>query len=114
VRAHLRRSARRSVEPDRYAFGAVEIDFVRYEAQKNGAPLALSPREFEILKYFVLHRGEAVTRDQLLNDVWGYSRFVFTRTVDNHIAKLRHKIEDDPDAPKWILTIHRVGYRFLG
>jgi two-component system alkaline phosphatase synthesis response regulator PhoP len=114
VRAHLRRSARRSVEPDRYAFGAVEIDFVRYEAQKDGAPLALSPREFEILKYFVLHRGEAVTRDQLLNDVWGYSRFVFTRTVDNHIAKLRHKIEDDPDAPKWILTIHRVGYRFLG
>jgi two-component system alkaline phosphatase synthesis response regulator PhoP len=114
VRAHLRRSARPSVEPHRYAFGAVEIDFVRYEAQKNGAPLALSPREFEILKYFVLHRGEAVTRDQLLNDVWGYSRFVFTRTVDNHIAKLRHKIEDDPDAPKWILTIHRVGYRFLG
>ena len=115
VRAHLRRAARSApVELESYAFGSITLDFKKYQAQKLHAPLELSPREFDLLKYFIHHRGEAVTRDQLLNDVWGYAANVFTRTVDNHIAKLRHKIEDDPENPQYLITVHRVGYRFLG
>jgi two-component system alkaline phosphatase synthesis response regulator PhoP len=66
------------------------------------------------MKYFIQHRGETITRDQLLDDVWGYENYPFTRTVDNHIAKLRQKIEQVPADPKYIITVHRVGYRFLG
>ena len=118
VRAHLRLAARLTSEVakelESYAFGSITLDFKKYQATKNHQALDLSPREFELLKYFIHHRGEAVTRDQLLNAVWGYSTNVFTRTVDNHIAKLRHKIEDDPEHPQYLMTVHRVGYRFLG
>ncbi|MGH9802259.1 MAG: winged helix-turn-helix domain-containing protein, partial [Blastocatellia bacterium] len=130
VRAHLRLTARLTgeaakelaketakelaKEPESYAFGSITLDFKKYQAKKQNAPLQLSPREFELLKYFIHHRGEAVTRDQLLDDVWGLTANVYTRTVDNHIAKLRHKIEDDPENPQYLITIHRVGYRFLG
>jgi len=116
VRAHLRRTARQMGETalENYAFGSIALDFKMYQAHKGDAPLDLSPREFEILKYFIRHRGEAVTRDQLLNDVWGYAANVFTRTVDNHVARLRQKIEDDPEHPQYLITVHRVGYRFLG
>ena len=118
VRAHLRRTARLTVESmkeiESYAFGSVTLDFKKYQATKNQQALELSPREFELLKYFIQHRGEAVTRDQLLDAVWGYHTNVFTRTVDNHVAKLRHKIEDDPEHPQYLMTVHRVGYRFLG
>ena len=74
----------------------------------------LSPREFGMLKYFVEHRGETVTRDQLLDEVWGYENFPLTRTVDNHIARLRQKIEENPAEPRHIITVHRMGYKFLG
>jgi DNA-binding response OmpR family regulator len=122
VRAHLRRAARQTSESakelakelESYAFGSITLDFKKYQATKNHQALELSPREFELLKYFIHHRGEAVTRDQLLDGVWGYTTNVFTRTVDNHIAKLRHKIEDDPEHPQYLMTVHRVGYRFLG
>ncbi len=114
VRAQLRRATRQVAEVESYTFGEVALNFKRYEATRNGAALELSPREFELLKYFIQHRGETITRDQLLDDVWGYDNYPFTRTVDNHIAKLRQKVEAVPADPKYIITVHRVGYKFLG
>jgi len=95
-------------------FGDVTIDFDRHEANKAGHPLSLTPREFRLLDFFVRHRGEVVTRDQLLDAVWGYNTIPFTRTVDTHIAKLRKKVEDSPADPKFIITVHRLGYKFKG
>lgn len=113
IRAHLRRAAKQVVEFESFTFGDVELNFKKYAARKGGRPLELSAREFEILRYLIRHRGEIVTRDQLLNEVWGYDSTPVTRTVDNHIARLRQKIEHDPSAPRHIITIHRLGYRFI-
>lgn len=114
VRAHLRRASRPPARIDTYRFGDVELDFRRHLAFRAGKRLALSPREFELLKFFIAHRGVAVTRDQLLDSIWGLSNYPFTRTVDNHIAKLRQKIERSPAEPEFLITIHKVGYKFLG
>jgi DNA-binding response OmpR family regulator len=114
VRAILRRSSRPDIESDVYRFGDVELNFGRHQAHKQGQALELSPREFGMLRYFVQHRGETVTRDQLLDEVWGYNNFPLTRTVDNHIARLRQKIEENPSEPQHIITVHRIGYKFLG
>lgn len=114
VRAHLRRASKRVTEAETYSFGDIELNFRHYQATKGGQPIELSPREFEVLKYFVERRGEAVTREQLLDDVWGYDNYPITRTIDNHIAKLRQKVEEDPAEPRYIITVHRVGYKFLG
>jgi DNA-binding response OmpR family regulator len=92
----------------------VEINFKTFEASKGGQAIELSPREFKMMKYFAEHRGEVVTRDQLLDHVWGYEGLPLTRTVDMHIAKLRQKIEDIPSDPRHIITVHRVGYKFTG
>jgi len=73
----------------------------------------LSPREFELLKFFINKKGETISRDNLLNQIWGYETFPDTRTIDAHIAKLRKKIEDNPEDPKLIITIHGLGYKFL-
>ncbi len=113
--AVLRRSA--SAVPavlETYEFGDVKIDFKRYVASKGKSTLELSPREFQLLDFFIRHQGEVVTREQLLDSVWGYDTIPFTRTVDTHIAKLRKKIEDSPSEPRFLITIHRVGYKFLG
>jgi DNA-binding response OmpR family regulator len=114
VRAQLRRVSQLTPELDRYEFGGIEIDFRRHSATKLGTPLLLSPREFETLRYLVRRRGQIVTREELLDNVWGVSRYLFTRTVDNHIAKLRQKIERAPADPEYLITIHRIGYKFLG
>ncbi|MFY9555320.1 MAG: response regulator transcription factor [Blastocatellia bacterium] len=114
VRAILRRASRPDTETDIYRFGDLELNFGRHQAQKRGQALELSPREFGMLRYFVNHRGETVTRDQLLDVVWGYDNFPLTRTVDNHIARLRQKIEENPAEPQHIITVHRIGYKFLG
>jgi two-component system alkaline phosphatase synthesis response regulator PhoP len=114
VRAILRRASRQEADPDVRRFGEIEFDFGKYQARKRGQPLELSPREFGMLQYFVEHRGEIVTRDQLLDEVWGYDNFPLTRTVDNHIARLRQKIEDNPSEPRIIITVHRLGYKFIG
>ena len=112
MRAHLRRNgSRTSIE--RFSFDDVELNFKTYEARKAGKAIEISPREFETLRFLILHEGEVVTRDQLLEQVWGYNVFPLTRTVDNHIAKLRHKLEASPADPRHILTIHRVGYKFV-
>jgi DNA-binding response OmpR family regulator len=114
VRAQLRRASRQVSEIESYKFGDVSLNFKKYQATKAGNEIEMSPREFELLKYFIQHRGETITRDQLLDDVWGYDNYPFTRTVDNHIAKLRQKVEQVPAEPKYIITVHRVGYKFLG
>ena len=113
IDALLRRTSRHTLE-DHYAFGDVVLDFKRYEATKGGAPLDLSPREFRLLKYLVEHRGEVVTRDQLLDSVWSNDLFPTTRTIDTHVAKVRQKIEETPGSPRYILTVHGVGYKFIG
>jgi two-component system alkaline phosphatase synthesis response regulator PhoP len=108
----LLRRTRRPAEPETVRFGDVEIDFRRLRATRAGAPLDLAPREYAILACLLARRGEVVTREQLLQVAWGYERPPLTRTVDMHVAKLRRKIERDPAAPEWIVTVHRVGYRF--
>lgn len=114
VRAQLRRAEKRVTTEDTCRFGAIELNFRQHQAWRDGQPFELSPREFALLKYFLQHRGETVTRDQLLDEVWGYNNFPLTRTVDNHIARLRQKIEANPAEPQHIITVHRVGYKFLG
>jgi len=114
IKAVLRRVKTGTRIPETYHIGDLEINFRKYNALKRRKPLSLSPREFEILKYFIERRGEIVSREDLLNHVWGYETFPNTRTVDTHIAKLRQKIEDDPEQPTLIVTMHGIGYKFLG
>jgi DNA-binding response OmpR family regulator len=114
IKAVLRRAQSGKRIPEHFRFGSLDINFKKYSARKKGKPLSLSPREYEILKYFVERLGEIVSREDLLNHVWGYETFPNTRTVDTHIAKLRQKIEDNPDEPRHIITIHGTGYKFLG
>ncbi|MCL4162358.1 UNVERIFIED_CONTAM: hypothetical protein GTU68_060953, partial [Idotea baltica] len=111
VKALLRRSETKQI--DELSFGAVEIDFRSYRALKAGAELLLSAREFELIRYLAAQPDIAVTRNELLDQVWGYDNYPSTRTVDNFIARLRHKIEDSPDKPEHILTVHGVGYKFV-
>ena len=114
VEAVLRRASKPAEAVEGVRFGDVEINFKTFEASKGGRPVELSPREFKMMKYFAEHRGEVVTRDQLLDHVWGYEGLPLTRTVDMHIAKLRQKIEDTPSDPRHVITVHRVGYKFTG
>jgi DNA-binding response OmpR family regulator len=112
VEAVLRRMARTSAG-DEFAFGEIQLDFRTYQASKTGLPLELTPREFRILKYFIDHSDEVVSREALLNHVWGYDSSAFTRTVDTHMARLRQKIENVPAEPRHLITVHRVGYKFV-
>ena len=97
-----------------HEFGNMTIDLDRHEAAKGGKSVELTPREFRLLGYLLEHRGEVVSREELLDAVWGYDTIPFTRTVDTHIAKLRKKIEDDASDPQHIITVHRLGYKFVG
>lgn len=112
VKALLRRS-HASMEVDRIQFDNVVIDFKGYKAQRDQLPLELSAREYRLLRYLVAKRGSVVTRDELLDEVWGYNSYPSTRTVDNHIARLRQKIERNVEKPQHILTVHGVGYKFV-
>ena len=118
IEALLRRastgSATATITADSYRFGDISVDFRKAEVNKAGQPLDLSAREFKLLKYFVEHRGAALTRDELLNEVWGYNAMPSTRTVDVHVAWLRQKLEDNPRHPQYILTVHGLGYKFVG
>ena len=114
VEALLRRSSSFAEHLENYTFGDVEVDFRSSEATKKDEPIALSPREFKLLRFLIEHRGEVVPRERLLDAVWGYDDVPFTRTVDMHIAKLRKKIEDTPADPTFIVTVHRMGYKFTG
>jgi two-component system alkaline phosphatase synthesis response regulator PhoP len=99
---------------DGYRFGDVAIDFRRAEVTKGGEQVELSAREFKLLRYFIEHHGAALSRDELLNEVWGYNAMPSTRTVDVHVAWLRQKIEDNARHPQYILTVHGIGYKFVG
>jgi two-component system alkaline phosphatase synthesis response regulator PhoP len=99
---------------DVYRFGVIHADFRRAEVTREGVPLELSAREFKLLRYLVEHRGATISRDELLNEVWGYNAMPSTRTVDVHIAWLRQKLEPNPHYPQFILTVHGLGYKFVG
>ncbi|HEX4486443.1 MAG TPA: response regulator transcription factor [Terriglobales bacterium] len=113
VKAVLRRSGLPKEEKEQYAFGDVEVNLRSCQVARKGKALDVSSKEFELLKYFLCHAGEALSRDRLLEDVWGYDRFPSTRTVDAHIVRLRQKLEPKPDEPRFILTIHGTGYKFV-
>lgn len=113
IRAVLRRAAPAPVTPDQHAFGKVRLDFKKLQAFREGKEIKLSTKEFEIMKYFITHEGEAVHRHDLLNAVWGYEAMPTTRTVDNFILDLRKKLEEDPSKPRHIIGIRDVGYKFL-
>ena len=115
IRAVLRR-AEMSIPQSRevYEFPDLKVDFKRYTVEREGCEQQLSRYEAEILRMLILHQGEVVTRGDLLSKVWGYVHLPTTRTVDNHIARLRKKIERDIDKPAHVVTVHGIGYRFEG
>lgn len=113
IRALLRRNDSMRVEVEAYSFSNVHLDFKKQEALKNSKPIQLSSTEFNILKYLIQREGEVISRDQFLDEVWGYDAFPSTRTVDNYILSIRKQIEDDPANPKHLITIHKAGYKFV-
>jgi DNA-binding response OmpR family regulator len=113
VKALLRR-IQRTTEIDMVKFANVQIDFKAYRAVRNdNERIDLSAREYRLLRYLVAKQGNVVSRDELLDEVWGYNSYPTTRTVDNHIARLRQKVETSVDEPQHILTVHGVGYKFV-
>ena len=112
VHAVLRR-VRGPKVADHYAFDDVAVDFAKMELTRKGESMTLTPQEFKVLKYFVGNPERVISRDELLNEVWGYNCYPSTRTVDNHIMKLRQKLEDDPLNPTHFKTVHGAGYKFV-
>jgi two-component system alkaline phosphatase synthesis response regulator PhoP len=117
VEALLRRGSGSGPEgtaPARYAFGDIEVDFRKAEVTRAGTPVELSALEFKLLKYFIENRGATLSREELLSRVWGYDAAIHSRTVDVHVSGLRQKIEPNPARPQYVVTVHKLGYRFLG
>jgi len=113
VEALLRRApARPAPREEVHEFGNVRVDARGTEVTRAGLPISLSAREFQLLRFFLEHRGATLTRQDLLTRLWGYSASAFTRTVDVHVAALRQKLEDDPKQPKFFLTVQGLGYKF--
>ena len=113
IKAVLRRFTTKQDE-DSYHLGEAEIDFTHHEVRKDGKLIEFTAKEFELLKYFIHNRGIPLSRDVLLENVWSMDGFITTRTVDNHILKLRKKLEETPDTPRYFITIYGVGYKFTG
>jgi DNA-binding response OmpR family regulator len=113
VRALLRRVQPARTAVDELGFDDVVVDFRRYEARRGEVALEMTRKEFGVLRYLASRAGEVVTRDELLNEVWGYEAMPTTRTVDNHIASLRAKLEATPAEPQHLLTVHGVGYKWV-
>lgn len=114
VEVQLRRASAAHSGTAPYHFGNISVDFRKAQVLKDGVELDLSAREFLLLKYFIEHREATLTRDELLNEVWGYHSMPSTRTVDVHVAWLRQKIEPNPRNPQYVLTVHGLGYKFVG
>ena len=114
VEVQLRRTAAASAVTHQYRFGDIVVDARKAEVTRAGALIDVPAREFLLLKYLIEHRGETLSRERLLNDVWGYHSMPSTRTVDVHVAWLRQKIEPNQKHPQYILTIHGLGYKFAG
>jgi two-component system alkaline phosphatase synthesis response regulator PhoP len=116
IEALLRRapSTLSGVALERYQFGDIAVDVRKAEVSQNGQLLELSAKEFHLLKYFIEHRGATISREELLHEVWGYNNTPSTRTVDVHVAWLRQKLEPNSRVPQYILTVHGLGYKFVG
>ncbi len=115
IRARLRRDPVRPADHQPgYRFEDIEVDFERCRVAKAGQHVDLTPKEFEILRMLIRNRGQIVSRDKLLTDIWGYQVVPNTRTVDNHILKLRQKLEGEPGNPRFILSVYGEGYKFVG
>jgi DNA-binding response OmpR family regulator len=112
IKAVLRRSQPTLFEYDEIKFGNIAINFKKHEVYKKGNNIKMSATEFRIIKYFLQHEGEVISRNQFLDDVWGYDAFPTTRTVDNYILSIRKKLEDDFSNPEHFLTVHLAGYKF--
>lgn len=113
VKAMLRRSSLPAEHPlDTYEFGELHVNFSSHTAHRNGDAVRLTAKEFDILRYFIEHRGRTVSRGQILRNVWGIPFDVSTRTIDRHVSALRKKIEPDSEDPTWIKTVYGIGYRF--
>jgi DNA-binding response OmpR family regulator len=112
VRAQVRRDDWHSMTEE-FAFGDVVVKLQQRLVLRKGHRVALSAREFELLRYLFAHRNEVVSREQLLRDVWGYSQLTITRTVDNYVAKLRMQLEPKPHDPRYLVTVHGTGYQLL-
>jgi DNA-binding response OmpR family regulator len=113
VRALLRRTVSNPGAPGALRFGQAEVDFERYSAHRRGRPVEMTRKEFALLRFLASRKNTVLTRDEILNKVWGFDSFPVTRTVDNHIASLRAKLEANPAHPEHILTVHGVGYKFV-
>jgi two-component system alkaline phosphatase synthesis response regulator PhoP len=114
VKAVLRRSSSQQSATEVYKFGDVEVNVRSNEVRRNGEFVDLSSKEFALLAYFIAHPVETLSRDRLLDAVWGYENYPSTRTVDTHIVHLRQKLEPNPEEPRFILTVHGSGYKFVG
>lgn len=118
--ARVRRAMRRATQPapagstprNAFSFADLTVDFDSMEVRRAGKLIPLTAQEFRVLKYFIEHAGKVIARDELLNEVWGYQNYPTTRTVDNHILRLRQKLEPDPAVPRYFLTLHGAGYKF--
>ncbi|MBI2834080.1 MAG: response regulator transcription factor [Acidobacteria bacterium] len=113
LRAMIRRSTGLPRGVEAYRFGDVEVSFWHQQVRKGRFSVSLSALEFEVLRYLIAHRGQIVSREHLLTDVWGYQTFRTTRAVDNLVGRLRQKLEDRVHEPRHILTVHGVGYKFV-
>jgi DNA-binding response OmpR family regulator len=112
IKAVLRRAS--GELPELYHFGEVEVDLTRHELRRRGSPVEVTSLEFKLLIAFIQHRGRVLTRNQLLDQVWGHATFVTDRVVDNHITNLRKKIEPEPSQPRYLVSVRGFGYRFDG
>jgi len=112
VRAAVRRSSR-TVVSETFTFDGVVVDFLQMQVMRDGQEVTLTPQEFKIVKFMAQNPGRVVSREELLNTVWGYQNYLTTRTVDNHILKLRQQLETDPANPIHFRTVHGVGYKFV-
>jgi two-component system, OmpR family, alkaline phosphatase synthesis response regulator PhoP len=115
IEALLRRAPTTSgTSVERFQFGVVLVDARKAEVTKDGVLVELSAKEFHLLRYFIEHRGATISREELLQEVWGYQATPSTRTVDVHVAWLRQKLEPNPRVPQYVLTVHGLGYKFVG
>jgi DNA-binding response OmpR family regulator len=98
---------------DLLVFGDVEIDFTSMETKRSGKPISMTAQEFKLLRFLSRSSERVISREELLNEVWGYQNYPSTRTVDNHILRLRQKLEPDPARPRFFVTVHSAGYKFV-
>jgi DNA-binding response OmpR family regulator len=113
VQASMRRANRLAAVPEIFSFDDVSVNFTKMELTQAGRPAALTAQEFKVLRFFIQNQDRVISREELLNEVWGYQSYPSTRTVDNHILRLRQKLEKDPARPLHFKTVHGAGYRFV-